>query len=77
MNIMERAKVKENPHFIKDFTNGAVLNTNKAVIAKHEIKMAELQKKKQVDDEINTLKAEVSEIKGMLSQILKAVSGEK
>ena len=74
---MERAKVKENPHFIKDCTNGAVLNTNKAVIAKHEIKMAELQKKKQVDDEINTLKAEVSEIKGMLSQILKAVSGEK
>ena len=74
---MERPKVKENPYFVKDFNNGAVLNTNKAVIAKHEIKMAELQKKKQVDDEINTLKAEVSEIKGMLSQILKAVSGEK
>lgn len=74
---MERAKIKENPHYVKDFSNGAVLNTNKAVIAKHEIKMSELQKKKQVDDEINNLKTEVSEIKNMLSQILKAVNGEK
>lgn len=74
---MERAKIKENPHYVKDFSNGAVLNTNKAVIAKHEIKMSELQKKKQVDDEINSLKTEVSEIKNMLSQILKAVNGEK
>ncbi len=46
-------------------------------MAKHEQKMAELRRNKQVDDDINNLKSEVSDIKDMLSQILKAVSGEK
>jgi hypothetical protein len=74
---MERAKIKENPNFIKDFSNGAILNTNKAAIAKHELKMAEIQKRKQIDDEINNLKSEVSDIKNMLAQILTAVNREK
>jgi hypothetical protein len=39
--------------------------------------MAELRRQKQIDDDLNNLKSEVSDIKGMLSQILKAVSGEK
>ncbi|MFN9956597.1 MAG: hypothetical protein ACK55I_26150, partial [bacterium] len=69
--------IEGSPNFIKDERNIAVLNTNKAVIAKHEQKMAELRRNKQVDDDINNLKSEVSDIKDMLSQILKAVSGEK
>jgi len=39
--------------------------------------MAELRRQKQIDDDLNNLKSEVSDIKGMLSQILKAVNGEK
>lgn len=74
---MSKARIEESPNFIKDERNIAVLNTNKAVIAKHEQKMAELRRNKQVDDDINNLKSEVSDIKDMLSQILKAVSGEK
>lgn len=73
----EKARVKENLNYVKDMSNGAILNTNKAAVSKHELKMAELKRNKQIDDEINTLKSEVSDIKGMLSQILKAVSGEK
>ena len=72
-----RARVKENPDFVKDERGIAVLNTNKAAVSKHELKMAELRRQKQIDDDLNTLKSEVSDIKGMLSQILKAVSGEK
>jgi hypothetical protein len=74
---MSKARIEGSPNFIKDERNIAVLNTNKAVIAKHEQKMAELRRNKQVDDDINNLKSEVSDIKDMLSQILKAVSGEK
>jgi hypothetical protein len=39
--------------------------------------MAELRRQKQVEEEINSLKSEVSDIKSMLGQILKAVGGEK
>jgi len=72
-----KAKVKDNLDYVKDMSNFAVLNTNRAAIAKHEKKMAELKRAKTVDDEINNLKSEVSDIKNMLNQILKAVSGEK
>ena len=75
--MSEKARVKENLDYVKDMSTGAILNTNKAIVSKHELKMAELKRNKQIDDEINTLKSEVSDIKGMLSQILKAVSGEK
>lgn len=61
-------------NYVKDMNNFAILNTNKAAVAKHEQKMSELQRHKQVESEINTLKSEVTEIKSMLSQILRAVS---
>ncbi len=37
-----RARIKENPDFVKDERGIAVLNTNKAAVSKHEIKMAAL-----------------------------------
>lgn len=72
-----KAKIRENPNYIKDMDNFAILNTNKAAISKHEQKMAEIRRAKRVEEEINTLKSEVSEIKNMLSKILNAVGGEK
>lgn len=75
--MREKAKVKDNLNYVKDMENFAILNTNKSAIAKHQQKMAELRRAKMVEEEINTLKSEVSDIKNMLSQILKAVGGEK
>lgn len=69
-----KAKVRENMNYVKDMNNFSILNTNKSSVAKHEQKMAELRRQKEVETEINTLKSEVTEIKSMLSQILKAVS---
>ena len=77
VNMGDKARIKENLHYVKDLNNFALLNTNKAVVAKHEQKMAEIRRQKQVESEINNLKSEVSEIKNMLNQILNAVSGEK
>ncbi|NBX72784.1 MAG: hypothetical protein EBQ89_00605 [Alphaproteobacteria bacterium] len=73
----DKARVKDNLNYVKDLDNFAILNTNKAAVAKHEQKMAELRRQKQVEAEINSLKSEVSDIKDMLGQILKAVGGEK
>jgi hypothetical protein len=74
---MDRARIRENPDYVKDMNNFAVLNTNKSAVAKHENKMAELRRSKQTEEEINNLKSEVSEIKTLLSKILSAVEGEK
>jgi hypothetical protein len=74
---MDRARIREYPDYVKDMRNFAVLNTNKSVVAKHEKKMAELRRAKQTEEEINSLKSEVSEIKTLLSKILSAVEGEK
>lgn len=75
--MSEKARVKDNLNYVKDMNNFAILNTNKAAVAKHQQKMAELKRAKMVEEEINSLKSEVSDIKGMLNQILKAVGGEK
>jgi len=75
--MRERAKIKENPNLIKDLSNFAILNTDRSVLAAHKLKMAELQRRKEVESEINNLKSEVSDIKNMLGEILKAVSKEK
>lgn len=75
--MRERAKVKDNLNYVKDMENFAILNTNRSAVAKHQQKMAELRRAKMVEEEINSLKSEVSDIKDMLNQILKAVGGEK
>ncbi len=75
--MSEKARVKDNLNYVKDMNNFAILNTNKSAVAKHQQKMAELKRTKLVEEEINSLKSEVSDIKGMLNQILKAVGGEK
>lgn len=75
--MRDQAKVKDNLHYVKDMENFAILNTNKSAVAKHQQKMAELRRAKMVEEEINSLKSEVSEMKDMLNQILKAVGGEK
>jgi hypothetical protein len=75
--MTEKAKVSDNLNYVKDLNNFAILNTNKSAVAKHQQKMAELRRTKMVEEEINNLKSEVSDIKSMLNQILKAVGGEK
>jgi len=75
--MSEKARVKDNLNYVKDMNNFAILNTNKSAVAKHQQKMAELKRAKLVEEEINSLKSEVSDIKDMLNQILKAVGGEK
>lgn len=75
--MKEKARVSDNLHYVKDMGNFALLNTNRASVAKHQQKMAELKRTKHVEEEINNLKSEVSDIKSMLNQILKAVGGEK
>jgi hypothetical protein len=64
-------KVKDHEHLVKDVQTGAILNTDRSILAKHEMRMRSQEAEKRKQDEINTLKSEISEIKAMLQQLIK------
>ena len=57
------AKVKDHPHLVKDMESKAVLNTNYAALV-------EYKRKKQMEEEFNTLKSDMEDIKKMLQVLL-------
>ena len=60
---MKLAKVKDHPHLVKDMERKAVLNTNYAALV-------EYKRKKQMEEEFNTLKSDMEDIKKMLQALL-------
>lgn len=56
-------RVKENPDYIKDESTGAILNTNVA-------KLKEYKLRKQQNNKINMLQAEVQELKTLVQMLL-------
>ena len=60
---MKLAKVKDHPHLVKDMESKAVLNTNYAALV-------EYKRKKQMEEEFNTLKSDMEDIKKMLQALL-------
>jgi hypothetical protein len=65
-----KLKVKEDERLVRDSENFAILNTDKNVVSQHQKKMQQLQKQKAQEEEINTIKRDVSEIKDMLRSLL-------
>ena len=63
MMNMKIAKVKDHPHLVRDMESKAVLNTNYAALV-------EYKRKKQMEDEFNTLKSDMEDIKKMLQALL-------
>lgn len=66
-----RLKVKENERLVRDGNTLAILNTDRSAITAHEQKLEQLRRAKAREDEINSLKRDVSEIKELLAQLLK------
>lgn len=60
---MKIYKVKDHPDLVKDMDSKAVLNTNYAALM-------EYKKKKKVEQDIDSLKNEMKDIKYMLSVIM-------
>ena len=60
---MKLAKVKDHPHLVKDMESKAVLNTNYAALV-------EYKKKKQMEEELVSLKSDMEDIKKMLQVLL-------
>jgi len=60
MNIV---KVKDHPHLVKDLDSKAVLNTNYAALL-------EYKRKKQMEEEVKSLRGDVQDMKESLNKIL-------
>jgi uncharacterized protein YdcH (DUF465 family) len=67
-----KIRVQENDRLVRDTRNFAILNTDRSVLRDHERKMRQISKQKSQEEEINTLRREVSEIKDMIAQLLKS-----
>jgi hypothetical protein len=65
-----KLKVRENERLIRDAGNFAILNTDRSQLRTHEQKMEALRKRKAQEEEINTIKNDISEIKELLGQLL-------
>lgn len=65
-----RMKVRENERLVRDGSNLAILNTDKTALKTHEQKLEQLRKQKAHEEEINTLKRDITEIKDLLAQLL-------
>jgi prefoldin subunit 5 len=68
-----RLRVKENERLVRDSSNLAILNTDREAIKAHERKMEQLKKVRTQEEQINTLKNDVSELKQLMQELLKRI----
>lgn len=68
-----RLRVKENERLVRDSSNLAILNTDREAIKAHDRKMEQLKKVRTQEDQINTLKNDVSELKQLMQELLKRI----
>jgi polyhydroxyalkanoate synthesis regulator phasin len=64
-------KVKDETHLVKDVYSKAVLNTDRDILKKHEMKMRQVEREKSQQAEINSLKEEINELRKLIENMLK------
>lgn len=62
-------KVKEHKEYVRDVSTNAVLNVDKSALDKHNNIMNELKRQRMVQEQINNLRDDISEIKEMLKAL--------
>lgn len=60
-------KIEDAPDFVKDAETNALLNTNLDALAQHRLKRKQTMRIRNMEDEINMLKEELSKIKTHLN----------
>jgi hypothetical protein len=67
-------KIKELPDFVKDTRNGSLLNVNNDSLKAYKAQKNNLNKINKHDEELATIKNEVSEIKKLLEELIKGLN---
>ena len=65
-----KVKVKDRNDLVRDMRTMAILNVDAANLGKDRLYKQKMEKDKRVDDAINKLESEVTEIKSSLDKIL-------
>lgn len=60
-------KIEDTPDYVKDAETNALLNTNLEALAQHRLKRKQAMRIRNMEDEINMLKEELSKIKTHLN----------
>lgn len=68
-----KMRVRENERLVRDSSNLAILNTDREALKSHDLKMAKLKKEREQQQEINSLKSDVHEIKQLMQELLKRI----
>jgi len=63
-------KVKDVPGLVRDPHSNAILNTDPAILMRRKQKAFAQQKEKALDDKINNLEKDLSEIKELLKKLV-------
>ena len=64
------AKFKNNEKIIRDLSNKAILTVDPTVLQKHQQFMAQKHKEERMQEEINSLKSDITEIKELLKSLV-------
>ena len=70
MATRKTAKIKDNPDLMKDFTSGAVINTNNSA---YEARLAQVEKRKldeQQSKDIEDMKKEIAELTKLVKKLV-------
>ncbi len=68
---MPRLVKTDNPDYMKDEDNGALVSTNVRAFNKHKLKEEQSKRIKNQENDLNNIKSEVSELKNEMSEIKK------
>lgn len=63
-------KVRGSPGLVRDPRTNAILNTDQSIIARQKQRLNTLKKEKALDDKINNLEKDLSEIKELLKKLV-------
>tara|TARA_B100000963_G_scaffold185551_2_gene161310 strand:- start:3113 stop:3328 length:216 start_codon:yes stop_codon:yes gene_type:complete len=66
---MNHLKVKDNDHLYRDVNTGAIINTDRSSFEKYKRSKLKFQN---MEQELDQIKCEMSEIKSLLKQIVKS-----
>lgn len=68
-------KIKENQNFLRDTESKALLNTNKQELKEYyeerEIRLKQMKEKEHLENKVNKLEEDISEIKNILLELVK------
>lgn len=67
---MRYLRVEDDKALVRDVQTNAILNTDLSSIKKHDVRMKKLQKERMQQEEINTLKNEISELRDLITKLL-------